>query len=323
MSQRKVFLRAAARLVGRVPISWLRTSGSDEVTTMTGRSCDPGKPVAFMHIPKTSGTALSVGLVYALAPRRPFFCMDGVQFGGFTDFCTMSAEVRSSIFLDSVLMPGDSDFIRGHISFSTLSTRYPEAQFVTFLREARSRILSHWLYGRSMTDEFLANWGNWANIVRLFRLPLVDFLRCQSVACLIDNLTLRMLVAPHRLVPKANFIDTRHDRELISEGLSRLSRFSHVDYVENSQLQQNLIDWLGHPFDYARVNETAAIPDELKSALEQELTPEAYELLNARSRLDLHLWKSIVAERSSFDAHAPSSEHILLRNVARYTRMMT
>jgi hypothetical protein len=290
---------------------------------ITGTSRDPGKPVAFMHVPKTSGVALSTGLLSALAPCRPLFCMDRVQFGGFTAFRTMSAEVRRTIVLDSALMPADSDFIGGHISFSTLSTRYPEAQFVTFLREPRTRILSHWLHGRSHTDEFLASWGNWANVMRQFRLPLVDFLRCQSVASLIDNLALRMLVSPHRLLPKANFIDARDDHELISEGLSRLSRFSYVDYVENTQLQQNLSDWLAHPFDYSRVNETAAIPDELKSALEQELTPEAYELLNARSRLDLHLWKSVVAERSSFGGHAPSSEHILLKSVARYTRMMT
>jgi hypothetical protein len=326
MSQRKIFLHAAAQLVERGPISWLRTSGSkysDDVIRRTSTSCDASRPVAFMHVPKTSGSALANGLISALSPRRRLLCYDQVLFGSFTDFQTISAEIRSIIFPDAALMPEDSDYVGGHISFVTLRSRYPEAQLVTFLREPRSRVLSHWLYGRSHTDNMLANWGDWGNIVRKFRLPLSDFLKCHDVASMIDNVTLRMLIFPHPLVPSADFIQERNDQILIEEALGRLKEFSHVDYVENQQLLQNLINWLGCPFNYPRINETSEVPKELKNALDRELTCEAYELLNARSRLDLHLWKSVVAERSSFGDHAPSSEHILLKNMARYTRMMT
>ena len=51
------------------------------------------------------------------------------------------------------------DLIAGHFAFSTLSQKYPEAQLVTFLRELYSRLSSHWLFLRSLSEDELAVWG--------------------------------------------------------------------------------------------------------------------------------------------------------------------
>ena len=73
-----------------------------------------------------------------------------------------------------------SDFIAGHIAFSSLRQRYGSANYLTVLREPLSRILSHWLFWRTVPDDDLARFGAWADYVRRAREPLKDFLILQG-----------------------------------------------------------------------------------------------------------------------------------------------
>ena len=280
------------------------------------------RPVVFMHIPKTSGTAVRSGLAKALAPAIAVGGFDHSLFGSFRDFDSLHESVRCQIYDSPAALPKNADLVAGHIAFSSLREAFPLAQRLTLLREPVSRVLSHWLFWRQHTDKDLAPWGSWADRVRQSRKPLADFLADPLLACQTDNLVLRMLLWPHPLLPLAQFIDPAHDEQLIHEAMARLLAFDFVDVVENGALMQRLQRWLDRPFNHDRYNETSAIPEQFRTPLHHELTPEAHDLLIARSRLDLRLWSEIAA-RCLPDRDIPRlREQTVLVNVARYGVLM-
>jgi hypothetical protein len=83
---------------------------------------DPDKPVAFMHVPKTSGSALSKGLVSAFSPSHAQFAFDRALFGNFTAFETINSELRAMIYLNPTAMQKDVGLLGGHMSYSTLKS---------------------------------------------------------------------------------------------------------------------------------------------------------------------------------------------------------
>ena len=286
------------------------------------RPFDLSRPLAFMHIPKTAGTSLVAALIQALEPRALISGLDGVLFGDFDSFSSFQDDLRSHIYLSPEAMPVNADLITGHIGYTSLRQRFPDAQLITVLREPFCRILSHWLFWRGNTDEVLVAWGSWADRVRLSHQPLANFLSTPTLACQIDNLAVRMLLSPHPLIPVADFIDPKHDRQVLTEAHDRLGQFSRVDVVENPKLSSRLKKWLGRPFDIERRNETEGIPEPLRRPLVSELTSEAVDLLAARSRLDLELWRAVT--RRQVRRRNPEQVRLqaLLQCTARYSLLM-
>lgn len=275
-----------------------------------------------MHIPKTAGTSLVAALVQSIEPRALINGLDGVLFGDFDGFSSFQAELRSHIYLTPETMPGDADLIAGHIGYTSLRQRFPAAQLFTVLREPFSRILSHWLFWRGNTEEMLAPWGSWADRVRQSYHPLAQFLSMPMLGCQIDNLAVRMLLSPHPLIPIADFIEPRHDRPLLAEAHDRLARFSFVDVVENPKLGHRLQKWLRRPLHVERRNETGGIPEPLRRPLAGELTAEAVDLLSARSRLDLELWRAVAQRRMRGRDVEQIRQQTLLQCTARYAVLM-
>jgi hypothetical protein len=272
-----------------------------------------------MHIPRTSGLALSRGLEVALRPTRVVQAiLDRVLFGKFQAFETMPEHQRNLIFLPAADLPESADYITGHVSFSSFRQRYPTAQYVTFFREPITRIVSFWLFWRSWTDEQLRNWGEFGKLVALARNPLEHFLAQKQLGVQFDNLYVRMLLWPHPLLPEDDLIDPRHDGELLRDATKRLSRFSYTDVVENPELARNLATWLGRPFEYARVNETLPLGEKVATASHRELTPTTIVALENCTRLDRHLWESVARERTGAQQGTVWRRQILLRNIARY-----
>jgi hypothetical protein len=54
------------------------------------RAFDPNGPLIFTHVPKTSGTPITMALNRALAPRKVFHGVDVSLFGDFVDFVTFA-----------------------------------------------------------------------------------------------------------------------------------------------------------------------------------------------------------------------------------------
>jgi hypothetical protein len=286
------------------------------------RHYDSIRPLVFMHIPKSAGTSLSDALKTAIKPRAFFSAFDRCTFGTFDGFQSIAEEIRRAIVFDAAEIPPGLDLISGHMAFSTTSQAYPDAQFMTILREPVSRLMSFWLFWRSKRDENLVPWGRWADYVRKSRRPLREFIRARDISCQVDNQTLRMLLWPHPLVPDDDFIDERHDEELIQAALSRLDQFSFVDVVENPDMVARLQNWLGRPLLLQKLNETDDIPRALKTPIQQEFDPETLTLVVHRSRLDLKLWQEVVARRLRSVGPDIFRDQVRAENLARYCRLM-
>ncbi len=252
------------------------------------------KPLVFLHLPKTSGTALVSGLTSALGPRRIVSGFDRVLFGGFREFETLAPEVRRQVYLTPDEVPDDGDFVSGHFALSTLRARYGDAQFLTVLREPIARLFSHWFYWRAQSAEHLRSWGKWAERVERARCPLPEFLQNREIAAQIDNIYLRMLLWPHPAIPDEDFIDAREDDELVRQALSKLEPFAFLDIVENSDFSANLATFFGQPISYGKVNET---PPRIDVSWPEQLNGAAFALLEERTRLDLRLWQAVARAR--------------------------
>jgi hypothetical protein len=311
--------------------------------------CDVARLIAFMHVPKTSGTAVGQGLIRAFDPRRkqsdrtvrqcldrnldrlrrhiekllgrPSITLAGFDrslFGGFDRFDTLHKSIRRIVHLDAASMPTGAGLVMGHFAYSTLRQAYPYVRLVTVLREPFCRLLSHWLFWRQQGDELLEPWGLWADRVLQARRPLADFLCSPAAACQIDNVVVRMLLWPHPFIPPDDFINPVHDEQLIDEAHARLDKFAYVDVVENPDLIAGLSASIGQPIDYRRVNETCGPPDGFSCDLDQHLASDSWELLARRSRLDLRLWNNVVMRNMpETTAHVVRTK-ALNASIARY-----
>jgi hypothetical protein len=277
------------------------------------------RPLVFMHVPKTSGTALTAGLREVLPSTACLVGFDRWLFGAFRSFETISPELHQLIY--ETLPPANGiDFVAGHIAYSTLVQGRPAARFMTVLREPRSRILSQWMFTRSFSDETLRPWGvAWGRVIRRAREPLVEYLNHREVAHSTDNIAVRMLLWPHPLIPDDGFIDSASDKRLASEAAARLKAFDFVDVIENPRLEDNVRAFLARPFVYRRVNETV-VRSEIRVPLEEELTGEALLLVEHRSRLDRELWRTVAAERIAGADLTALSDDTFHRIVTRFMR---
>jgi hypothetical protein len=172
-------------------------------------------------------------------------------------------------------------------------------------------------------DDYLARFGAWADYVRRAREPLVDFLSGTDIACHTDNLSIRMLVWPHRLVPEDAFIDCCDDDVLVNEAIVALQQFAFADVIENANMQTNLESWLGRPVPYSTINETPRIPLQLQRPLHSELTAEALDLMEQRTRLDRRVWAWLASERITGASVETLRQRTIMCNVARQATLMT
>lgn len=281
--------------------------------------CGLDRPLAFMHIPKASGSALVTGLIEVL-PSTPFLGgFDRSMFGTFEGFDTLPPEVRALIYCDGLRPTDDVDLVAGHFAFSTLRAARPRARLITILREARSRILSLWMFWRALSEE-----AAWLEVHhRLARNPLIDFLSYPEVAHQTDNVTVRMLLWPHSLIQPGRFIDVAADAQLVAEAAARLKAFTFTDVVENPSLEDNIRDLLARPFVYRRVNETISMPTERRTPLREQLTAETVRLLEHRSRLDRELWLAVARERLGDVDAVALADDVFDKTVTRHGALMT
>jgi hypothetical protein len=201
-----------------------RDANAFECPPGTAGRYDANRPIAFMHIPKTAGTWLRTEIQACTNTCGPAPGFDLSVFGDFAAFETVDPTLRSNVYFDGRLPQLDASFVTGHISASTLSTCRAGVQLITVLREPRSRLLSHWLFLRGLTDDQLRPWGKWGDYIRTARRPLTDFLSDRNVASHTDNLAVRMLLWPNPDIPGGAFISGSADVRLLDAARGRLQK---------------------------------------------------------------------------------------------------
>jgi len=286
-------------------------------TSWSNRKFDDSRPVIFLHIPKSAGTSFRRALEYSLG-ENGVWGFDNSTFAQFREFDSLDNIIRSHIYLEKEHRFPTGRLSGGHLGYQNIKRNRPNAQVVTVLREPFSRLISHWLYWRSHTDQHLSGWGGWGDRVRHSRKPLVDFLAQPSTVAVLDNLAVRMLLWPHPLIPDNEYIDRRHGPKLLADACEILRKFAFVDVIENPQLSDRLAEWLGKPFVLERLNETDRILGSLRRSLADELNPDALNLIEDRTWLDRQLWTEVALRSMPDLAIHQVRERALLRNVSRF-----
>lgn len=260
---------------------------------------------------------------------RPF---DRSMFGSWNGFRGMAPGIRQRVVITQAELPSDADVIAGHIALSTILSRYPRAKLLTVMREPRSRIVSHFLYWRMFDDYTIAKYGDWGKYIAFSRLSLGDFLSQPEIACQIDNVFTRMLLWPHPQIPDADFIDPRHDVDLLKVALTALDRFDHAGVVSNPALFHDLSTWLRHVYGRSywttakpaladrrvvRSNEARIDAADFDLGIRQAVA-ESTRLLERATRLDRPLWETVVRRRMPGEDPATLAERIFAAALDRY-----
>lgn len=270
-------------------------------------------PLAFMHIPKCGGTSLMRALESTVPAGPHLRGFDRFSFGGFEDFASIPSSMRRLIHLTPDSMRPDAAAILGHFSLSTIERHYPDADIITVLREPTARLLSHWVYWRSLRWRQFRHWGPaWSARLKIANRPLADFLSAPEIACQTDNIVIRMLLWPHELLPDQDFIDPAYDSEILKNARSRLHRFNFIAIFEDRQnMMADFSSWYGQPLRQLNLNQTVKPPRRHHTRLNRELDTETLRLLHQRSRLDTVLWRDVAKAR------APDADIVLLQEAAR------
>src|ERR1041385_7602136 len=98
-------------------------------------------PLVSMHVPKCAGLALAQSLARAIGAESVAQGFDQTLFGTFSDFNSMSDEVRAKIHLHGLPPARPGELVHGHYALSSLVAAYPGAHLVTVMREPRCRLI--------------------------------------------------------------------------------------------------------------------------------------------------------------------------------------
>ncbi len=263
-------------------------------------------------------------IALGMGPGRHVRGFDRCLFGDFRQFDSIPKMMRSVIHLDETELPREAATVMGHFSYQTLRGRYPNADFVVLLREPTVRLLSHWIYWRSLTWFSLRHWGAaWSARLKLARLPLQAFLSHPEIACQTDNIITRMLVWPHPLIPDDQFIDPANDAALLAIASESLQQFGFAGLTERKAAgYRELSDWLGFRLDVPSLNPARKMRRALRSQMNVELTDGTLRLLAERSRLDNKLWMLLAMQKMTETEAGNLRQSAILQAVARFSILL-
>jgi hypothetical protein len=283
-----------------------------------------GNILAFLHIPKCAGTSIMDSIALGIGPGRHVRGFDRCLFGDFSQFDSIPKMMRGVIHLDKTELPLEATTVMGHFSYQTLRGRYPNADFVVLLREPTVRLLSHWIYWRSLTWFSLRHWGaEWSARLKLARLPLQAFLSHPDIACQTDNIITRMLVWPHPLIPDNQFIDPANDAALLAIACENLEHFGFAGITERKAAgYRELSDWLGFRLDVPSLNPARKMRRSVRSQMNTELADGTLRLLAERSRLDAKLWMLLATRKMTETEAGRLRQTAILQAVARFSILL-
>jgi hypothetical protein len=287
------------------------------------REYPPGSPLVFTHIPKTAGTSLREAVIASIEPEVVFNGFGSATLGSFSDVDSIHPSIRQAIVLDPADFPADIQFISGHIAPSETRARFPEADHFTVLREARVRLISAWLFARAHSDFNLRHWGGLAGWMRAARSDLLDYIDNPEVAAHVDNVSVRLLLWPHDLIPSDAFIDPAHDDELFEQAVAMLDTFDYARVVEDPDYVADLGEWLGRPLDMPRLQQVGGLPQPDSPDLAGEVSGSGADRLQWRTRIDERLWSHLAARVFAAEQVDEVRERAYQDAVERYSDLVS
>ncbi len=293
---------AVLNLIREGALPALPTLGADKEATV-GQNGNPlsfwtGPPIAFLHLEKTAGIALSQVLTELFHPLQ----IDD------DPHRAMPPHMRTPFPPHALVAVRRSRLIWGHYDLPALRRADPERLVLTLLREPRSRLLSLYHYWRSV-DASLARgaFGNW-NVAAAHDHDLLGFLRLEDplVRNYTDNFYVRRLTGLYRTDDGDPVEADPHEALRRAElALESLAFAGIVERTDASLARLSRVIGAPLPARLPRLNHGSS--NARKSAglfrgIEREPTTAAIEAeLDRLTRLDRAIYER--AERS-FDARA-------------------
>ena len=200
----------------------------------TARAVPTEPRLAYLHIPKVAGTALTSAIERRLGEGSlATLRFDRSMFGGFDRFDQLAPAIRTAIGVDDAGLGTlrEARFVAGHFWLSTLERFFSADCIFTMLREPRTRLLSQYEFWRAQTSEEIASWAPFDLPASALQ-PLADFLTDPRVASSTDNVVCRLVLGPDPRLPAEGFIDPADYSRLESEAIARMKRFRRVAIVE-------------------------------------------------------------------------------------------
>lgn len=283
--------------------------------------------VAFLHIPKSAGTSIRRAMLEHVSQEETSpWSLDPILYGSHP----LPVNASGRMYHDDVGDLSGYRFMAGHLSLPTIEKWFDADDVACVLREPRSRLLSQYTFWRTYPPEELEYWKPY-EAPYLSRLSLGDFLRRGEVMHFADNLTTRMIVGRHPLIPVDDPIQSEHVDELASIGAAAIDRLGFVDLLERGDLVTDSYEqWLGAPVSRERVNETdpdAGVPVDIDDLV----ATSTLELLDRHNQVDLLVWVHVArllgmedreARRLADATFAGSVARVTGRTLDAWTRSM-
>jgi hypothetical protein len=242
--------------------------------------------VAYLHIPKSAGTSIRRAMLdHVSAEQTCPWSLDPILYGSHT----LPVNPSERMFHDDVNNLGDYVYMAGHLSLPTIERGFDASDIACILREPRSRLLSQYAFWRTYSAEELAYWTPY-QVPYLSRLSLGNFLAQPEVMHFADNLTTRMIVGRHDLIPTDDPIDDQHVDEVAAIACAHLDRLGFTDLLERGDLATQAFEtWLDESVRREKVNVTdssAGVPVDVDDLVRVE----TLELLDRHNQVDSLLW---------------------------------
>lgn len=255
--------------------------------------------IVFVHLPKCAGTATTNALRRALEPRSEYIGLSVSTFGHFEAFETCSDACKKTIVRDASDLPTHADFVYGHLQFQFTKQAYPHHRFLMLMREPRARLVSHWLYWRSVSDEDLLPWGEWGEWVKSARQDFGAFLSDPRSFSQTDNVAARMLLQPHEAIPDGELI-RRSDFAALERSLAEALKFIDLlAFTEDRELHQKLEQFIGQPLEVKHENVTILRSADADLDVRRQIELADPELIERMTFLDRLVWRAAL-ERAGF-----------------------
>ena len=247
--------------------------------------------LVFIHIPKCAGTAMTKSLRGAIVPQSEYIGISISTFGHFDKFDTCSEDCRATIVSDWSYLPNDTDFIYGHLQYQFTRRKYPGHRFLLLTREPRARLVSHWLYWRSNSDEALAPWGEWGEWVKSARQDFADFLSDPRAYSQTDNVAARLLLQPHPLIIDGHLIEESAFPDLKIALEEALDAMDLVGFTEDPGLIEKVEAFLDSSIKYDRENVTFIRDADKNLNVGEQVARVDPAILNRMTFLDNFVWQ--------------------------------
>jgi hypothetical protein len=218
--------------------------------------------------------------------------LDRTVFGSFNEFERLPSDSYVRILQGDGAKLDRWDVVAGHFALPTLRESYDLTEIFCLLREPRARLLSHFWYWLSFSEQQHRIWEPYAASQVPQSQGWYGFLTDPSIAASTDNIVLRLLLAGHSDIPVDGFIDHSCLMNLAERAISVVDEMGYVGVTDcDSDFWTPLTTFLACPLVPTHVNETDG--GMLTYRWSDAFSSDSIRALDMRTAGDSEVWRHV------------------------------